>query len=198
MRAAPLVLAILALSARADAQAPAPEPYRMPVSPALPDRSLSVTVSPVHLLFPMLEGTVEYRLGPRLGLAGVAGLGSISVESGADSTRFVAVEAGASVRYYPLGSFQGGLQVGAEALYVYLAVDESTTSVVVSGASDGLSLGPFVGYKWTGRSGFTFDGQLGLAVAAYHAHAEDSAGGSSSADSSSVFPLLNLNVGWSF
>lgn len=181
---------------------PPPPPADNPVRPAyvppppLPPRSLSVTFSPIHLLFPMIEGTLEYKVQPRLGVAGVFGLGSLSVEETGVEQRFFIAEVGASVRYYLTGSFQRGLQVGGEALYAYLKVAEGTT-VTVSGAGDGLSIGPFLGYKWTGRGGFTFDGQAGLAYAASRAHASD---GTSSASSSEnrIYPLLNLNVGWSF
>lgn len=197
MRAASAVLAVFAaVAALATAGPVAAQPYRMPVSPKKPEHTLSLTLSPLHLLFPLAEATAEYRGGPRLGLAAIGGVGSISVDVGSDKSRFFALELGGSVRYYALGSFQGGLQVGAEVLYVYLAVDDTTSSVSATGASDGLSLGPFVGYKWIGRSGFTFDGQAGLAIAAYRAHASDG-GSAASASDSSLYPLLNVNVGWS-
>lgn len=100
-------------------------------------------------------------------------------------------EAGAQLRWYALGSFRHGLQLGAELLYVHasgdllLSDDEATAS--------GAALGPFVGYKYAANFGLTVDVQAGaqyLAVAGDDEMDEDADSG--------VIPLLNLNVGWSF
>ncbi len=201
MRIPSLVAAGLALSATVAAAQPEPSPpqgYRMPVAPPpRPERSLSVTVSPLHLLFPLLEVTGEYRVGPRLGVAGILGVGTISSKTSAnESIRFFASEVGASVRYYVTGSFQRGVQLGAEALYLHLKIDESTT-VDITGVGEGLSIGPFVGYKWTGRGGFTFDAQGGLAYASTRASASNGTSPNTASDNR-LYPLLNVNVGWSF
>jgi hypothetical protein len=54
-----------------------------------------------------------------------------------------------------------------------------------------------IGYKWTGVGGFTAEAQGGLSVLVAQAHATD---GTTSADNeqSRVYPLINLNLGWSF
>ena len=202
MRVSFLVMVGLAASAAVASAQPAPPPpegYRLAVpAPARPERSLSLTISPLHLLLPLLEVTAEYRVGPRLGVAGVGGIGAITATTSADdSVRFFATEVGASVRYYVTGSFQRGVQVGAEALYLYLKIDESSTSVDITGAGDGLSIGPFLGYKWIGRSGFTFDAQGGLAYAATRSSASDGTTSATASDNR-LYPLLNVNVGWSF
>ena len=78
-----------------------------------------------------------------------------------------------------------------------MKVDSSTSDAEVTGAGDGLSIGPFVGYKWISRGGFTFDGQGGLAYLAVKARASDGATSSTASDNR-IYPLLNVNVGWSF
>jgi hypothetical protein len=155
--------------------------------------SVSVTLSPLHLVMPMVELTGEYRLADKLGVAGILGAGSIAVTDAVGTPRFTAFEVGGQFRYYPLGSFIHGLQVGAEVLMVYLS--GSVGAVSATGA--GVSAGPFVGYKIASNIGFTFDVQLGPAFMLVGAQA--SAGGrTESAKESQVGPLLNINLGWSF
>ncbi|HVV85333.1 MAG TPA: DUF3575 domain-containing protein [Kofleriaceae bacterium] len=170
-------------------------PYGAPPPPV--DRSVSVTLSPLHLLFPMLELTAELRAAPRWGVAAIGGVGSISADSASGNLRFFAVEVGASARYYATGSFRRGVQVGAEVTYVHLTIDEDASDVQVTGAGRGLSIGAFAGYKWTGRSGLTLEAQGGLAYLAADANASDSQTSASDHDSS-IYPLVNANIGWSF
>ncbi len=170
------------------------------------DRRVSITFSPIHLLFPVFELTVEARIAHKLGVAIVAGGGTISSDdveyddgSGVRTEEITATvwEAGAQVRYYVFGGFDHGMQLGAEALYVHVSVDD-VGSTNVSGTGEGLGIGPFVGYKIATRAGFTFDGQLGLQYYAVQAEASDDTGESASDEESAVAPMLNLNVGWSF
>ncbi len=141
------------------------------------DHSVSVTLSPIHLLYPIIEATGEFRVGKKAGVAAIAGFGSID--------RYSVVEIGGQGRYYPVGDFDHGLQLGGEVL-----------AVVVSGSGasgTGLSIGPFVGYKIAARFGLTFDIQLGV-----QGYAVGASSGSTSASDSALGPLLNINLGWSF
>jgi hypothetical protein len=97
-------------------------------------------------------------------------------------------EGGGSVRYYLTGSFRSGLQLGGEVLYVHASTDDMTVDV----KARGLAVSPFVGFKWTHRSGFTFDGQIGASYMATQAKSS-----TQSAEKSKIGPMLNLNVGWS-
>lgn len=72
--------------------------------------------------------------------------------------------------YYVLGDFEHGMQLGAEAIYLYLDGD-GTSSIQVSGA--GFALGPFVGYKTATNIGFTFDAQLGVEYLVASGNASD-------------------------
>lgn len=147
--------------------------------------NVSITFSPIHLTLPVFEVTGEYRLQDKMGVAAIGGGGSV------DGTTII--EAGAQFRYYVLGSFIHGAQVGAEAIFVH--ADASDSNIEVTG--QGFGLGPFVGYKIATNLGLTFDAQVG---AQYVIATADASSGSAqaSADDSDVIVLLNLNLGWSF
>jgi hypothetical protein len=148
---------------------------------------VSITVSPLHLIMPFGEVTAELRAADKVGIAVIAGAGSVR-EDGIDS-RITLLEAGANARYYVWGSFRSGIELGAEAVYVHASADDS-----VSVSAEGLGLSPFAGYKWTHRSGFTLDGQLGATFIVLRGKADTGA----MAERKSVGPMLNLQVGYSF
>lgn len=150
------------------------------------DPTVALTVSPFHMFVPMAEVTAELRVAPKVGVAAIAGIGAFRDQDTND--RVTLFEGGASIRYYALGSFRTGLQVGAEAVYLHA----STTDMSIDIRARGLGLSPFVGYKWTHHSGFTLEAQGGITYMT--ASAQSSA---ASANRSAVGPLLNLNVGWS-
>lgn len=124
-------------------------------------RELSLTASPIHLITLLtLEVTAEKSLGEKHGLAGIVGAGYPGVFIG---------ELGMSYRYYVLGNFDKGMQIGAEGLM---------------GFADGVTvLQPslFLGGKCTAGGGFTLDGQAG----------------GSWLDGGPAL-MLNFNLGWSF
>jgi len=156
----------------------------------------SITISPVHLALPVAELTAEFRVTDQTGVAALIGAGkATTTDSLGNEDTFDVYEAGASFRYYMLGSFIHGMQLGAEVLYAYVSGSEGT----VSGTGEGLVAGPFVGYKVATNVGFTFDAQLGVQVGLIQAEAEDSSDGDSAEDEdSALIPLLNINIGWSF
>jgi hypothetical protein len=153
--------------------------------------TVAITISPLHIFVPMIELTTEIRVASRVGVGVVAGLGRFHEMT--TNTPVALYEGGGSVRYYALGSFKTGLQLGFEALYVHAKTDSTTVDVKAAG----LGLAPFAGYKWTHGSGFTFEGQLGATYIA--ARGKASSGTATATDEKSkVGPMLNLNVGWSF
>jgi hypothetical protein len=183
------LVALVANAAVARAEPP------VPAGQAPPRRVLSLTISPFHLFAPIVEFTAEGRALDKLGVAVVAGAGKISE----DTTDFEpavsarVLEVGLQGRYYLLGDFRHGLQLGAEALYLHLGENNIDT---VAAYADGIALGPFVGYKYTADVGFTFDGQLGFQRVGIAAKASGNGQTTSQRDSDYIV-LLNLNVGWS-
>lgn len=166
---------------------PAPFPFRS-AAPPPPSHSVAVTVSPVHLIFPIAEVTAELKLVPHMGIGVTLGAGRIS--NADKSVTGSAYEAGGQFNYYILDAFEG-LHVGGEILFLKINdVDQDLTAT-----ADGLTMGPYIGFKVDTDIGFTFVGQAGAAFAAYRAEANNS---TNTASDKKVYPLLNLNVGWSF
>src|SRR6187397_900116 len=86
---------------------PPPPPGWMPVAPVAfqlpppPRRVFSLTISPIHLTFPIVELTGEIRAHDKLGLAMVAGVGRYTDKS-VDISAAV-YELGAQLRFYAIG-----------------------------------------------------------------------------------------------
>ena len=151
-------------------------------------QQVSVTWSPIHLVFPIVELEGEFRVAPKIGVGVIGGAGRVSSEDG--SVTATAYEVGGQFNYYVMAPFSG-LHGGLEVVYLHLgdvAQDLTTTAA-------GLAIGPYAGYKVLTKIGFTFVAQLGVQYAAYKA---ESSASSQSVSDKKVFPLLNLNVGWSF
>lgn len=155
---------------------------------------VSLTFSPIHLLFPILEVTGELRLGQEAGVALIAGGGQVT-DKASDGTKitFRVYEIGTQLRYYVTGNFRRGMEIGAEVLYVH--VNGSLDNI--TGVASGLALGPFFGWKTTSYAGFTFEVQGGVEILTAGTKVTDSSGDSTSSTIDYV-PLVNLNIGWSF
>ncbi|MEO1267489.1 MAG: hypothetical protein AAFX99_05280 [Myxococcota bacterium] len=153
-------------------------------------RDLSVTVSPLLLFAPMAELTGEVRLNDQLGAAVIGGLGLVDDDDG-DS--FFMWALGGQLRYYVLGNFEHGSFIGAELHYIGSDADNAD---LLLGRSPGLAVSPFVGYKFVGATGFTFDAQIGPQA---QFESNTSTTGDENGDSGTELGLmLNINVGWSF
>lgn len=172
--------------------------YPLPPKPEPePVRSVSVTLSPIHLLLPIFELTVEARVVDHFGLALLGGFGSVTAENNlGESEKFSAYEVGGQALWYPMKPFHG-LHVGAEVLYLKVESDDMNDGRV-SGTGTGLAVGPLIGYKVLTSGGFTFVAQGGVEYVAIQAEANDQAGNSAQEDESRWIPLLNLNLGFSF
>jgi hypothetical protein len=182
------ILLTMTHGAPAHAQAPAAT-----AEATHPHRKVSVTVSPIHFMLPVAEVTGEYRVLDKLGVAVVLGAGKITPDQmqGFPPPRAISIwEAGVQGRYYLVGDFRHGMQIGGELIYMHASLSNSDLSAV----ADGMSVGPFVGYKVMADVGFTFDCQLGYQFVGFGASASDG----QTASASKGAPLLNLNVGWSF
>jgi len=162
---------------------PAPDaPFTQKVHTENVQHRVSMTLSPLLLILPIVQVTGEFRVSDKMGVAAVFGLGSV--------LSFFTVQLGAQFRYYLLGSFIHGLDLGAQVLT--LALFDNGGSL----AAGGISLAPFVGYKIATNIGFTFDAQIGPDFALVGA--SSSLTGQNTDASGAIGLLLNLNVGWSF
>ena len=163
----------------------------MPVAPVAyqppppPRRVFSLTISPLLLLFPIVELTGELRAHDKLGVAFIGGVGRYT-DSSVNISAAV-YELGAQLRFYPIGDFRHGMQLGAEVLYLHMS--QSNLSL----RGEGVGVGPFFGYKVISDAGFTFDTQLGAQYIGVRA-----TDGNAAASDQEFIVLLNLNIGWSF
>jgi hypothetical protein len=139
---------------------------------------------------------VEARVSDKVGIAALGGYGSMSVSGFPE--RFSVWEIGGQARYYAIGSFEHGMEVGAQGEYLGVSTSASDGTVTVFGAGNGVVLGPFLGYKLATKVGFTLDLQGGVAYEIATANAQSSTGQTASAGGNAIVPLLNLHLGWSF
>jgi hypothetical protein len=162
------------------------------------EATLSVTVSPIHLLFPMLEASAEFQVSDNVGLAVIGAYGEVGISNSSGVHDSLGIwELGGQVRYYFLESFES-LHAGVEALYIGISESDIGGAELSANAS-GVAVGPFVGWKGIFGPGFTFVVQLGAASTAVSATATDSSTGeTATVTDRDVLVLLNLDLGWSF
>lgn len=163
---------------------------------AEPERKLSLTISPLHLAMPVFEVTGEYALAPDFGVAAIGGYGSMELEYSDGTSKDIPVlELGAQAMYYAWGDFNGGMQVGAELLWLKVFMPEER-GVTVS--ANGVAVGPMLGYKWVTSFGLSFVVQGGYQFLFAQAKGKDATGREVESSADTGIPLLNLNAGWSF
>ncbi|MFH1230068.1 MAG: hypothetical protein V1709_01085 [Planctomycetota bacterium] len=144
-----------------------------------PWHKVSITISPFHLVNPVLQVTGELRLANKISAAAILGGGQVQDEN---DKSYGVWEVGGQFRYYLLGSFTHGLMLGADAGYIHVAGQlDSPIDYYV-----GIRTGIFVGYKIVTKRGFTFEVQIGPQYVR------------KSANNTELQTLENLKVGWSF
>ena len=161
---------------------PPPVPKEDPSGPPI-ERMVSVTASPFHALIPFVEITGELRVTASISVAVIAGIGKI-LDGKAD--KHSAQEIGAHGIYYMKPTFRA-LHVGIELVYVHSSDRDSPTTY--TGTS--FSMGPFVGWKYIHRMGITLLAQGGVAIAVVDVRSPPDT-------KVTIFPIVNLNAGWSF
>ena len=173
-----------------DENAPVVAPHRK--------SKVSVMFSPAHLLLPLGEVTIDYRVLRRVSVAGIIGVGRPSLSSGSDSLDSTEIEIGAQARYYLWGGFRHGLSLGGELLYDYFKFDAPFPRGVVSVAAGGTHLAPFLGYKFVSNIGFTVDLQTGVRFLAIAPTPSGPGPHPRIENFSETLPLININIGWTF
>jgi hypothetical protein len=158
-------------------------------------KKFSLTISPIHLAFPVFELTGEYALSPKFGAAGIFGIGSITTPDAYNKdVKMPILELGGQAAYYLLGSFRHGLQVGGELLWIKVSPPKDEGVTV---AANGIAVGPMIGYKWAAGFGLTLLVQGGYEFLFAQAKATNANGEEIEASADSGVPLINLNIGWS-
>lgn len=144
---------------------------------------VSVTVSPLQASKKIAQLTGELKIIDVISLSGVAGIGS-------HEDQLVAV-GGGQVRVYLSGGFNGGMHIGAEALYTEMGKASDITGII--NVMNGVSGGPFVGFKHVFDFGLTLDVAGGIRFKDGRIETGDS-----TAEPTALGPLANVNIGWSF
>lgn len=163
------------------------------------DRNISLTFSPIHLIFPVFEAQVEFMPTESFGISGIFGKGTMDYEVnnpyGEDEIEtFSVLEAGMQARYY--FSPYKGWHMGAELMYIDVGVDADQN---ISGQADGVAVGPLGGWKGVWGNGFTMVVQAGMQFVMVKAEATDEETGESASDSGNTRAfLLNFDIGYSF
>lgn len=174
---------------------------------------MAITFAPANLLFlNTWKVNGEFRLAEKWGLQVSLGAGKVETDRKAVPEIDIR-EGGGQVRWYAIGDFDHGLQLGAELMFIDLSFPiyelkkERLPEPIDTGIA-ATAFGPFLGYKVASRLGFTFEAQLGLQYYGIEARAgiplstlHDSLDGLTAelaAQTSMVLPLGNLNLGWSF
>ncbi len=157
-------------------------------------------MSPIHLIMPVFEASVEVRAHDHIGIALIGGYGKVKVKDIFRSYTFDVYEVGGQLLFYPISKFDKGLQLGAEVMYLHVGTADNYAGdeVTVSGSAGGIAVGPLVGYKVCTSGGFTFVAQGGVQFMTAKAEASDSNGTTATDEASNIFPMINLNLGWSF
>ena len=154
--------------------------------------TVAVSISPLHLIFPMVELQAEYLAHPKFSASLIGGYGSLEGETGGETFKFTLLDVGTQLRGYFYGTSEGGAYVGLEVLY--MSVDVGTADV--SGVASGISVGGFAGYKWTWEN-FFIDLNGGLQSIGVTAGATDGAE-TAKAEKRETGALLNFGLGASF
>ena len=157
----------------------------------------ALTISPIHLAISVVEVTAEQMVAPKMGAALIAGIGKRAENEDWGSVW----ELGAQFRYYALGDFNHGLQLGAEVVHIGVSASESLGGIKVDATAGGTTYGAFAGYKVAADFGLTFDIQIGYMAMLLTGEAQATVGNQtvSATDSDTdAGALVNLNLGWSF
>src|SRR5206468_2402179 len=96
-----LVIAILATSHAARAEGET-------------DKHVTIMLAPLRGIVPLVELTGEYAITQKMGVSIEVGGGQRGVSLNNDTATGTEIEGGAQFRYYVLGSFRHGMELGAE------------------------------------------------------------------------------------
>ena len=145
---------------------------------------------------PFYEVTVESAIDSTFGIALIGGYGEVTTAGrGVFDRESGLYEIGVSSRYYMVGSFAHGMQLGFESTYLGGHAEQDNLSFALT--PTGLTVGAFIGYKYLAPFGLTPDTQLG-ASEVFHGTDSTVPSAGRAFSESETRPLLNINFGRSF
>jgi hypothetical protein len=196
-------LAIEAPPVPAESLAPPAPEQKEPAPPSKhePSHRVTASLSLVSAWFAVVQASVEIRATNRFSVGALAGAGTITLSDDPDPYwpgKVAVQEFGGQLRLYPIGDYDTGLVLGAEALYMRVSVPDDE-GLPYRASISGLGAGPFVGGKLTLAFGATALAQVGLLVMTIKGHGESIDGArNANVKSGMVTPMADLGLGWSF
>lgn len=166
-------------------------PVALPLLAALANpHAVAFSVSVPRAVIKMAELQIECLFTEHFSLALQGGIGAPTFDrTNAPDLTVTAWETGLQLRgYFTGGSSRGGAFAGAAGQY--LRSDESRMSMTVQA----VGAGAVVGYKWAWALGPFIDLNGGAGYGYYRV--DSTAEGAQGDRTHSVYPFLNLNVGW--
>lgn len=154
------------------------------------DHAVAFSVSVPKAVVKMAELQIEFLFTDAFAMAIQGGFGEPTFDrTRADSVTMTAWDTGLQFRGYFTGSASdGGAFAGAAGQYLRSGEKSMELTVQAVGA------GGIIGYKWSFPYGFLIDLSGGAGYGYYRA--DSTAEGAESGSAHSVYPFLNINVGW--
>ena len=152
-------------------------------------RTVSITLSTLPLIEPVVQIAAEWHAQKDVGFAGFIAAG------GNEGPIFAT---GIQLIWYALGDFEHGVQLGGDLMF---SIVDRASNVDLYEDGTGIALAAFAGYKLVMPFGFTANLQGGIRMTQSKRLIEYTVGGSlvSYYDYKlEPLPLVNINVGWSF
>ena len=168
-------------------------------------RNLALSASILRAVAaPMAEVGAELKHSDRMASAVLMGAGpgkvdTVDMEGNWTNEKQLCLQLAGQFRYYALGSFDRGMYVGAEAVYIWIDRDQDMT---IRPQHEGFWAGPTVGYKYTFDFGMLLSAGLTLALPVYKPDGldedeipgEPTESGPPMVGSALIGP--NLSIGW--
>ncbi len=150
-----------------------------------PERKIAITISALKMALGIPEISVESKVRRRISVAGSLAVGDVAATYGTNETdrffrgpylllptRVALAKVGFSPRWYALGDFDHGIQLGVDlSLVVGIQhdLDKRYDPFIFNHPSPhiGLGVAPFVGYKYTAPFGLTVELQAGVGASSH-------------------------------
>lgn len=173
---------------------------------------VSLSLSTINLARPLLSDTNisygpeiqvhgEMNVGDPFGVAGILTWGHANAYIDSLIYPINVFRLGAQGLWYPFGTFDHGLHLGAQPMYTFSPDQGDVPDDQVRAAATGFSIAGLVGYKLVTSPGFTVLAQLGGGPRiSTGSGGADSQGEEATNQQMSIGPkfIFNLNLGWSF
>lgn len=150
----------------------------------------SVTMSPIHLVYPEMYAGYEHKLDRKMSVGFIVGAGSYE--------GFPVYELGGNWNRYLIGSFEHGMPINLELGYLHMRATDDTDPAVTASAN-AVYTSAMVGYKYIADYGLTVSLGAGAQYFLGSVTGMNARNGSRvTIDLDGLGPAVRAMVGWSF